>query len=156
LGRAEEIAYLRPQDRVLIQAAVQAMLKSGELLPQGKELMLAQDKDFSPPKPPKKVRLLSPFDPLVLQRKRLKRLFDFDYQLECYLPAAKRRYGYFCLPILYGDKFLGVADLKADREAGLLRVKAQHWQKNPNSTISASFRKALSGFARFHGLVTEE
>jgi len=152
VGRLEEIAYLRKHDRPLIEAAVEKMLKSGELLPYGKALLLAEDEQASPSKAPRKVRLLSPFDPLVLQRKRLKRLFGFDYQLECYLPAHRRRYGYFCLPILYGARFAGVVDLKADREAGLLRIEALHWNEKPGSGLEASFKRALGKFARFHGL----
>lgn len=155
IGRPEEIAYLRKHDRPLIEKAVEKMLKSGELLPRGRELLLAEDEQASPAKAPRRVRLLSPFDPLVLQRRRLKRLFDFDYQLECYLPAHKRRYGYFCLPILYGDSFVGVVDLKADREGGLLRIETLHWNKKPGSALLASFNRALGQFARFHGLAAE-
>lgn len=155
-GRIEEIAYLRKHDRPLIGKAAEAMLKSGELLPHGKALMLAEDEAVKPAKPPRKVRLLSPFDPLVLQRKRLKRLFDFDYQLECYLPAHRRRYGYFGLPILYGDRFAGVVDLKADRRAGLLRIESLHWTREPGPGLQASFDRVLRHFARFHGLAAIE
>lgn len=156
LGREEEIAYLRRHDRPLIKSAVEKMLKSGELRAFGKELMLAEDEAVEVARPPRRVRLLSPFDPLVLQRKRLKRLFDFDYQLECYLPAHKRRFGYFCLPILYGDGFAGVVDLKADREAGLLRIEALHWLDAPGAALKASFGRALKQFASFHGLAATQ
>ncbi|WP_323845826.1 winged helix-turn-helix domain-containing protein [Microbulbifer magnicolonia] len=155
IGRVEEIAYLRRHDRPLIAGAVEKMLQSGEVVPQGKELLLAEDAACAPGRAPRRVRLLSPFDPLVLQRKRLQRLFDFDYQLECYLPAHKRRYGYFCLPILYGERFVGVADLKADREGGVLRIEALHWRDAPGAALTASFNRALGQFARFHGLASE-
>ncbi|SHF76106.1 hypothetical protein SAMN04487965_2635 [Microbulbifer donghaiensis] len=155
IGRLEEIAYLRRDDKPLIAGAVENMLKSGEIVPQGKELMLADDGLPLPARVPRKVRLLSPFDPLVLQRKRLQRLFDFDYQLECYLPAHKRRYGYFCLPILYGDHFAGVVDLKADRVGGVLRIEALHWRDAPGAALQASFNRAVGQFARFHGLGVE-
>ncbi|WP_240914034.1 winged helix-turn-helix domain-containing protein [Microbulbifer sp. SH-1] len=155
LGRAEEMSYLRKHDKQLVLDATAAMLKSGELTPVGKEWMLTEDLEMDPPAAPRKVRLLSPFDPLVLQRKRLKRLFDFDYQLECYVPGPKRKFGYFCLPILYRDSFAGVADLKADREAGVLRVKALHWRQKPGAGLLAGYNKALGDFARYHGLVTE-
>lgn len=152
LGRVEEIAYLRRGDGPLVKAAVAAMLSSGELeLRQGELLLAGTDLDQLAPAP-RKVRLLSPFDPLLLQRKRLNRLFDFDYQLECYLPAAKRRFGYFGLPILYGDRFVGVVDLKANRPKGRLELKALHWQAQPGPALKASFNKALADFARFHGL----
>jgi hypothetical protein len=70
--------------------------------------------------------LLSPFDRLIHDRKRTDELFEFDYQLEMYKPAAKRRWGYFALPILYGDRLVGKLDATADRKAGLLRVSAVH------------------------------
>lgn len=71
----------------------------------------------------KKVHLLSPFDNLVIQRKRIAQLFSFDYQIECYLPANKRRHGYFCLPILFGDDLVGRLDPKADRRNRELIVR---------------------------------
>jgi uncharacterized protein len=70
--------------------------------------------------------LLSPFDRLIHDRKRTLELFAFDYYLEMYKPAAKRRWGYFALPILYGDRLVGKLDATADRRAGVLRVDAIH------------------------------
>lgn len=70
--------------------------------------------------------MLSPFDRLIHDRKRAVELFEFDYQLEMYKPAAKRRWGYFALPILYGDRLVGKLDATADRKAGVLRVGAIH------------------------------
>ena len=70
--------------------------------------------------------LLSPLDRLVYDRKRLTEIFEFDYQLEMYKPAAKRRWGYWALPILHGDRFVGKADLTSDLDRGVLRVNAIH------------------------------
>ncbi|MBN8570097.1 MAG: YcaQ family DNA glycosylase [Ignavibacteria bacterium] len=70
----------------------------------------------------KDVHILSPFDNLVIQRKRLKTLFDFDYVIECYVPAAKRKFGYYVLPLVYGGKFIGRLDAKADRGNNLFRI----------------------------------
>lgn len=70
--------------------------------------------------------LLSPFDRLIHDRVRTQELFGFEYLLEMYKPAAKRRWGYFALPILHGDRLIGKLDAAADRKAGLLRVNAVH------------------------------
>jgi len=70
--------------------------------------------------------ILSPLDRLVYDRKRLLEIFDFDYQLEMYKPAAKRRWGYFALPVLHGDRLVGKLDATADRKAGRLFVDAVH------------------------------
>jgi uncharacterized protein YcaQ len=70
--------------------------------------------------------LLSPLDRLVFDRKRVADLFEFDYQLEMYKPAAKRRWGYFALPILWGDRLVGKLDATTDRTLGVLRVDAVH------------------------------
>jgi uncharacterized protein YcaQ len=69
------------------------------------------------------LHILSPFDSLVTSRRRLKRLFDFDYRLESYTPAAMRRYGYFSLPILWGEQFVGRMDSKADRKSETFMVR---------------------------------
>lgn len=75
-------------------------------------------------RPAPQVHILSPFDNLVIWRDPLKRLFDFDYKLECYTPAPQRRYGYFCLPILWGQQFVGRLDAKANRAQKILGVRA--------------------------------
>ena len=83
--------------------------------------------------------LLSPLDRLVYDRKRMVELFEFDYQLEMYKPAAKRRWGYWAMPILYGDRLVGKLDATADPKAGVLRVDAIH-QDVP---FSAAMAKAV-------------
>ncbi len=78
------------------------------------------------PTAPQRSRLLSPFDNALIQRDRTRALFGFDYQLECYVPEARRRFGYFCLPLLYGDRFVGRADCKAHRSEGRFEVRHLH------------------------------
>ena len=75
------------------------------------------------PEPPKRLRVLSPFDPLIRDRKRTERLFGFHYRIEVFVPAAKRRYGYYVFPLLEGDKLIGRIDMKHARERGALEVK---------------------------------
>lgn len=82
--------------------------------------------------------LLSPFDRLVHDRKRMDELFEFDYQLEMYKPTAKRRWGYFALPILYGDRLVGKLDATADRKAGVLRISAVHQDVPFTKTMSTA------------------
>ncbi|MGI3170286.1 winged helix-turn-helix domain-containing protein [Pseudooceanicola sp. C21-150M6] len=74
------------------------------------------------PPPPARVRILSPFDPALRGRNRAERLFGFFYRIEIFVPEAKRQYGYYVFPILEGDRLIGRIDMKADRDARVLRV----------------------------------
>ncbi|BDV31081.1 DNA glycosylase AlkZ-like family protein [Microbacterium terricola] len=96
--------------------------------------------------------LLSPFDRLVFDRDRLGELFGFEYILEMYKPAAKRRWGYFALPILHGDRLVGKLDAKADRKAGMLRVHAVHEDVTFDETIADAVDEQIADLARWLGL----
>jgi uncharacterized protein YcaQ len=96
--------------------------------------------------------LVSPFDRLVFDRDRLRDLFGFEYILEMYKPAAKRRWGYFALPILHGDRFVGKLDAKADRRAGVLRVHAIHEDEPFTGGIAAAVDSEIDDLARWLGL----
>ena len=91
--------------------------------------------------------LLSPFDRLIHDRKRTVELFEFDYQLEMYKPAAQRRWGYFALPILYGDRLAGKLDATADRQAGVLRVHAIHQDAPFTKTMTAAIGRQIQDLA---------
>jgi uncharacterized protein YcaQ len=93
--------------------------------------------------------LLSPFDRLIHDRRRTIELFGFDYQLEMYKPAAKRRWGYFALPILYGDRLVGKLDATAARKAGVLRVNAIHADVTFTKTMTAAVRREIKDLAHW-------
>jgi uncharacterized protein YcaQ len=90
--------------------------------------------------------LLSPFDPVVWDRARASELFGFDYKIEVYTPAARRRYGYYSLPILYGGTLVGRLDAKAHRKAGHFEVKAAHLE--PGVPVSEELVASLAGALR--------
>ena len=93
--------------------------------------------------------LLSPFDRLIYDRKRAVELFDFEYTLEMYKPAAKRRWGYFALPILHGDRLVGKLDAIADRKAGVLRVNAIHEDVKFTRAIAKAVQSEVNDLARW-------
>lgn len=103
--------------------------------------------------PRTKIRIVSPFDNLVIQRKRLLDIFNFDYQIECYVPAAKRKFGYFVLPILQGSKFIARMDAKVDRKNGVLHLKGLWFESPPKSHEQERVITAISEFAEFNDAI---
>jgi len=97
--------------------------------------------------------LLSPFDPLVWDRNRARELFGFDYKIECYTPAAKRRYGYFTLPILHRGKLIGRLDPKAHRAQGVFEIKALHMEPGVrmDKRLVTDLAAVLHRLANWHG-----
>jgi uncharacterized protein YcaQ len=100
--------------------------------------------------------LLSPFDRLVHDRLRAEQLFDFEYTLEMYKPAAKRRWGYFALPILHEDRLVGKVDATADRRSSVLRVAAIHEDVAFTRGITDAVHAELADLAAWLGLETVE
>jgi uncharacterized protein len=96
--------------------------------------------------------LLSPFDRLVYDRRRAQELFDFEYTLEMYKPAAKRRWGYYALPVLHDDRLIGKVDATADSKASVLRVHAIHEDVRFTRTISKAVQAELDDLASWLGL----
>jgi uncharacterized protein YcaQ len=96
--------------------------------------------------------LLSPFDRLVYDRGRAQELFDFEYTLEMYKPAAKRRWGYFALPVLHDDRLVGKVDATADRKASMLRVNAIHEDVRFTRTMTNAVQSELENLASWLGL----
>ncbi|MBJ6351487.1 MULTISPECIES: winged helix-turn-helix domain-containing protein [Acinetobacter] len=98
------------------------------------------------------LKILSPFDNSLIHRDRLASLFEFDYRIECYVPAAKRIYGYFCLPILYQDELVGRVDCKAHRSIKELEVISLHLEKTVKNKELFFFEleQELKRFAAFN------
>ena len=105
-----------------------------------------------PPAPvdPRAVHILSPFDPLVIQRKRLGLLFGYDHVFEAYVPEARRRFGYFALPVLVGDRIAAAIDTKADRSKRRLEIRQWTWTEGaPAAGDKAAIEAALHRFEAF-------
>ena len=163
LGTAGEIAYLRKGMRTSVQAVCRDLCEAGELVelsvPQLniKEPIYALPASLSQLSKPlsrRVVRILSPFDNCVIQRNRLNYLFDFDYQIECYVPAAKRQYGYFVLPILYGHQFAGRVDCKVDRQSARFSVLSLFLNSAQSDDFVTVLGAELQRFAEFNGAQT--
>ncbi|GEL95918.1 DNA glycosylase AlkZ-like family protein [Cellulomonas composti] len=102
------------------------------------------DEPFAP-----RTALLSPLDRLVLDRVRMERVFEFDYTLEMYKPAAQRRWGYYALPVLHGDRLVGKVDAKADPAGGTLTVHAVHEDGEWSTAMRADVQAELDDLARW-------
>jgi uncharacterized protein YcaQ len=102
--------------------------------------------------PQSKTTLLSPFDPIVWDRKRGSDLFNFDYLIECYTPEPKRKYGYFTLPILYNNQIIGRLDPKAHRKEGIFEIKAVHLEPGiePDDAMVADVKASIKACAEWH------
>ncbi len=105
------------------------------------------------PPPPERIRLLSPFDPLCRDRRRTERLFNFDYRFEAFVPAPKRRFGYYVLPILEGDRLIGRLDPKFHRDRGELVVNDVWWEPKirPTRERRRRLEDAIDRLAGFVG-----
>lgn len=103
--------------------------------------------------PARRTTLLSPFDPVVWDRGRARAMFGFDYALECYVPASRRRWGYFVLPILRRGRLIGRVDAKAHRRDGTMELRRLWLEPGVRSSaaLNRDLARAFAGFARWHG-----
>lgn len=158
LGHLREITYLRKGLNSAMKTVADEMLESGDIV----NVMLNNIEYFCLPSaleladqklPSGLLRILSPFDNAVIQRKRLLQLFDYDYQIECYVPKAKRKFGYFCLPILYNNSLVARIDAKTDRKSRQLHIIHLHIEKPVRSQdrFYSKLRAELKRFADFNG-----
>ena len=139
------------------------LVESGELVPvevecvRGKRFVLAQEVGLldAPPEPPPSVAFLPPFDPLVWDRSLLGSLFEFDYVWELFVPPAKRRWGWYVLPMLFRDRLVGRIEPRIDRAAGEVQVIGLWWEAGfaPRRTegFVDAMRDALDAYLRFGG-----
>lgn len=157
---ARSMVYLRKgkELRKAIDRGLQAKIEDGSLIafaPGNNNLtyILPELLEKQTPRTNKTVRILSPFDNAVIQRQRGQDIFQFNYQIECYVPEPKRQFGYFCLPLLYGDRFVARADCKAHRKQGVFEVKSLHYEQDftPNEEFKQALASALESFAKFNG-----
>jgi len=150
IARAKELLAGMEEDGAIVRVSIPGIVEptwlDGSLLKRLGELRMGRGR-------PSLTTLLSPFDHLVWNRDRDEALFDFEYRIECYTPATKRRYGYFTHPILYRGKIVGRLDPSFNRRTGLLTVKALHFEPwvRPSAALGAALTGAIEDLLAFLG-----
>jgi uncharacterized protein len=153
----DSICHLAAKQKPAVRALIEARVRGTQLVPvrlegaEHGEFWAAPDVlEFGGLEDSERVHILSPFDPLIIQRKRLLQMFGYEHRFEAYLPKEKRVFGYFALPVLVGDRIVAAIDLKTDRSAKTLLIQQWTW------TGSGSARRhkrvvedALGRFERF-------
>ena len=126
----KQLFYYREEDDALMQA------------------VLAGDADLKP-----RMEFIAPLDPMMWDKALVEAVFDFRYSWEIYTPSEKRKYGYYTLPILFGDRFVGRVDSAVDRKEGVLRVKGLWWEPGVRVTkkLETALERTLQRFAKFNG-----
>ena len=153
----DSICHLDAPRKPAIRRLIEARVRRKELVPvavdgAGKieHWMPPEALDGAPTPAEDVVHILSPFDPLIIQRKRLKLFFGYDHRFEAYVPKAKRVFGYFALPVLVGDEIVAAIDLKTDRENRKLLVQKWTWVGDRRGRAHKTrIEEALHRFERF-------
>jgi uncharacterized protein YcaQ len=153
----DSICHLNAPRKAGVRHAIEAGVRKKRLVPvaiegAGKVEHWARPEDIaSIPAPSQEmVHILSPFDPLIIQRKRLHLMFDYEHRFEAYVPKEKRVFGYFALPVLVGDEIVAVLDLKADREKRELLMQQWTWVGRGSARVHRRLiEEALHRFEAF-------
>lgn len=152
----ESVCYLGPKMKQSIAQLIEQKIKSNELL----EIKIEQiEKERFYIKPEtldqrnsqsNRTHILSPFDPLIIQRKRLKNFFDYEHLFEAYIPKEKRKFGYFSLPVLHQNNIIALLDLKTDRTKNELLIQNWTWlNKSKSNSNKQAIENELDKFEKF-------
>ena len=157
LGRTSEIAYLRSGMKAMVERSIADMAQQGEIvalkIKQRVYYALADSLALlAHPLSRKRLKILSPFDNLLIQRERMRYFFDFDYQIECYTPAHKRKHGYFSLPLLWDGKLVARMDCKAERATQTLVIRnlVSEPSVHKKEALAEALSKEIAHFAAFN------
>jgi len=157
----DSICHLDAPSKPAVQRVVEARVRRGELVPLRLEdapklthWARPETLEGEAGEPMGLVHILSPFDPLIIQRKRTELIFGYDHRFEAYVPKEKRRFGYFALPVLVGEEIVAAIDLKADRRNRKLLMQKWSWvgkgaAREPRRELKRSIEDELHRFERF-------
>ncbi len=155
-----EVGYLRKGIKKTIARVMDEMRRKKEIVPLtiegGKTQYYSTQaylESLNTLKSNEDLHILSPFDNMVIQRDRAREIFGFDYIIECYVPEKKRKFGYYVLPVLYRDRFVGRLDPKADRKTGKFYIK-KLWLEDdfiPDEEFFEAFAEKINAFSKFCG-----
>ncbi|MGJ4900831.1 winged helix-turn-helix domain-containing protein [Bradyrhizobium sp. HKCCYLS2058] len=159
----DSLCHLNAPSKAAVRRVIDARVRRGTLVPvaldgAGKQEHWATPAALDEPVEidPARVHILSPFDPLIIQRKRTQAIFDYDHRFEAYVPKDKRLFGYFALPVLVGDEIVAALDLKTDRQNGKLLMQKWSWvghgkaaRGEPRKALKRQIEDELHRFQRF-------
>jgi uncharacterized protein YcaQ len=153
----DSVCYLDPKRKPAVRTLIERRVRRRDLLPvivEGAEKVehWADPSEVAamPDGRDDLVHILSPFDPLIIQRKRLKFFFGYEHKFEAYVPKEKRVFGYFALPVIVGDEIVAAIDLKADRASRALNVQKWTWlQDRTTNSLGRMLEEALDRFENF-------
>ncbi len=153
----DSICHLDAPSKAAIHRLIEAGVRRHELIPVALEgaaktghWMRPETLESADGAPSGLAHILSPFDPLIIQRKRTKLFFGYDHVFEAYVPKGRRRFGYFALPVLVGEEIVAAIDLKTDRQKHELLMQKWTWiARGPRRELKRRIEEELHRFERF-------